>query len=113
MAVKARIIDFFTNHTDENAPECVLLNAVQSLMPGITAPRILHLTGNLNGSFEQRLIAIEDYLKANEVYVTGFEPAAAELDHTGGMANFILKLHGGKLAYGLQGDNNIDNPPET
>jgi hypothetical protein len=53
MAATVRIIDFFSNHTDENAPECVLLNAIQSLMPDITEPRILELAGNSSDGSEQ------------------------------------------------------------
>ena len=43
--INNRIIDFFSGHTGGDAPECVLLDAVQSLMPDLTKPRILSLAG--------------------------------------------------------------------
>ena len=97
--INNRLVSFFSGQTSDDAPECVLLNAVQALMSGITQPRILRRVGNLNGDFEQRLLYIEDYLKHNELYVTGFEPDdVTDMPSEGGVVNFMFQLHGSKLS---------------
>jgi len=69
-----RIIDFFTDHTSDDAPECILLNAVQGLMPSIIKPRILDIkkdeitSGSLNPDDVRKLI--KEILSEMDLYLT-------------------------------------------